>query len=537
MKVDIEELIKKRWDFDWSYGNGNIFSCWDSITDKMVDAAVTSGSDEFAVILSPDILKRVKCECKFPSLKKYFVTGIFALWEIDQYNKEMSRHGGLLNYSLITFSKDKPKKIRTCVAPEILEDDNLKYNQRLEYCKKYYRDLESYINTSKVPDSLKSCVHKIFYADYREEIFDARFYSYRFLRISNALKKQKVVFLKDIAEIIDLHKDDNARWSKIIDDPEKTPYPLNEKKLGVWRVFLPIKKGDIVISYEGGVYLFAEDSKMVVSPTGTRAILRLKSTLVTPEYLFLYMNSTTCEDVNYLTKIMLSQTSSLLADWENLGELRVILRESEIPLALDKNESQKYEDMFNQNYRYYLMTEKEIENCDGLEELKDGKLVSDPDANDHIVELMQEVKMSIPNKIYNGAITSIGSILEAFLTGWLGDMDNEDYFRNSIGKSFSYGKERNLDLSFKEAVDRVFKQMTKNGCIPQKIREKAKNIRPKAENIRSMRDCVHARVYLKQKTKFTRSDCESALKDLEEIIRLRYYNFQMDSFMEAIAIE
>jgi len=70
-----------------------------------------------------------------------------------------------------------------------------------------------------------------------------------------------------------------------------------------------------------------------------------------------------------------------------------------------------------------------------------------------------------------------------------------------------------------------------------KILKRNKEIYEKIEKIRAMRDEIHTRVYLKHGTKMTKSICESALKDLEEIIRLRYRNFQMDSFMEMIAIE
>ena len=52
-----------------------------------------------------------------------------------------------------------------------------------------------------------------------------------------------------------------------------------------------------------------------------------------------------------------------------------------------------------------------------------------------------------------------------------------------------------------------------------------------------MRDIVHVRVHLENPIEMTKSVCETALKDLEDIIKLRYRNFQLDSFMKKIAME
>ena len=110
MKVNLKELIEERWNSKWSFDEGS-----NSIMDEMVDAAVSSGKPEFAVILDRGLLKLVESECKFPKLKEFFVTGIFDLWNINIniFNlkcKPVNDSYG--RYSLITFSKVKPAKIR-----------------------------------------------------------------------------------------------------------------------------------------------------------------------------------------------------------------------------------------------------------------------------------------------------------------------------------------------------------------------------------------------------------------------------------------
>ena len=553
MKVNVEELIKKRFKMGWAYEGDSPFGLWNSITDEMVDEAVSRGEDEFAIILSPPLLKRVRSECKFPKLKDYFVTGIFDLenpcWCYEEtrpvnngvWNKDKICKINYHDQSLITYSKNKPKKIRICACP-IEKEKGKKWQEWTIIRKSYYKDLETYINTSKIPDSLRSYVNEISYADYREEVFDVRYYSKRFLRISQHLSAAKrngtIAPLKDLVTIFhwqDLAKckDDRTRWSKTLDYKlEQSSYPLNENGLDVWKVFYPVKKGDIVVSYEGNVYLFAEDSKIVVSPLGNNAVLRLKSTWVTPEYLFLYMNSGKIEDVNYMSKIMLHLEDCVFPSWAELEQMPVFFPKSDIPMALDKKATQKYVDIFNQKYRPYLVAEKELDVVlDEVvpEEMKGDSLVSDSDANERIIELMREMYKAISCQIYNGAVILMGSILEAFFTDWWGNIVGGDYFRDPVCYEFIHGKEQPFDLTFREAIDKVLKRL--------KITKRNKDIREKIEKIRAMRDEIHTRVYLKHGNKMTKSICESALKDLEEIIRLRYYNFQMDSFMETIAIE
>ena len=556
MKVNLEELFKKRWSLEWDFDVGSTYADgYISIYDEMVDAAVSEGNDEFAVILCPGLLKFIKCECKFPSLRNYFVTGIFNLWKLDFINEKKDLDDSYIyDYSLITFSKQKPKKIRTCVAPEDLNLEyrnevlNLEYRKQkyyIKHCKEYYKELESYINTSKIPDSLKPLVHEIKYSDYREEVFDARYYSKRFLRISKSISeaKKKCTFvpLKDLVEIIDWrktrHRNDCIENEKLFNaldfKHQECLYPLNEIGLGKSRIFHAVKKGDIVVSLEGKVYLFAEDSKIVISPYDDNAVLRLKSTWVTPEYLFLYMNSGIFDDINYLSKIMLSQEDSFYSStWADLENIPIYIPKTDVPMALDKNVTQKYIDIFNQKYRPYLVAEKKLDVVlDEVvtEKMKAGHLISNSDANKRVVELMREVKKSITYEIYNGAVILMGSILEAFFTDWWGNIIDGDFFRDPVGFEFIHGKEQRMDLTFRDAIDNVLKRL--------KITKRNKEIREKIEKIRAMRDEIHTRVYLKHGTKMTKSICESTLKDLEEIIRLRYDNFQMDSFMKTIAIE
>ena len=523
MKVNIEELIEERLNTPAKVGKK-------SIDDEMIKRAIEKGESEFSVVLYPELLKHLETDCKFPMLKNFYVTGIF---DLCRPGPQVLAFGGLYRFSLVTYSASKPKEIKICEAPKYLEDKKLKKNQRIEKYKEYYKDLEAYANEGVVSDGLRTLTNKIPYEQYREEVFDARFYSERCLDVLRYKKKQKYVILKELVEIIDPStKSDYEKITRYVhlDSYEKF-YPLEENKLHTGRGFFPLEKGDILISKKGAAYLFAEDSKMVISP-GNCAVLRLKSTLVTPEYLYLYLNSDRLKDVNYLSEILLFTPFCFQPKWRKKKKIPVIVPKSDVPMVLDKKATQKYIDIFNRKYRPYLITEKKLDVVLAEvvpEEMKAGHLVSDSDANKRIVELMREVKKSITYEIYNGAVILMGSILEAFFTDWSGNIERMDYFRDPVCYEYIHGEERPLDLTFKEAIEKVLKRL-KNAKGNKEIREKI-------EKIRAMRDEIHTRVYLKHGNKMTKSICESALKDLEEIIRLRYYNFQMDSFMKTIAVE
>lgn len=522
-KINIEELIKERFDKPAEVGKK-------SIDDETIKRAVEKGEREFAVVLYPELLKHVETDCKFPMLKNFYVTGIF---DLCRPGPQVLVFGGLYRYSLVTFSASKPKEIKICEAPKYLEDVKLEKNQRVEKYKEYYKDLEAYVNEGTVSDSLRTLTNKIPYEQYCEEVFDARCYSERYLEALRRKKKQKYVVLKELVEIIDPSiKSDYEKITRYIhlDSYEKF-YPLEENNLRTGRGFFPLEKGDILISKKGAAYLFMEDSKTVISPGGC-AVLRLKSTLVTPEYLYLYLNSDYLKDINHLSEILLFTPFAWRPKWSELGKIPVMVPKSDVPMALDKNATQKYIDIFNRKYRPYLVAEKELDVVlDEVvpEEMKGDSLVSNSDANERIIELMREVHKAISCKIYNGAVILMGAILEAFFTDWWGNIKGADYFRDPVCYEFVHGKEQPIDLTFRDAIDKVLKRL--------KITKRNKDIREKIEKIRAMRDDIHTRVYLKHGNKMTKSICDSALNDLEEIIRLRYRNFQMDSFMKTIAVE
>ena len=522
MKVDIEELIKERKATHWGW-------CYDIYEDPIVDNAIAKNEKEFAVILCPSALKhaRERVKCVFPGLKRFYVTGIF---DIGLAATPREKYG--LEYTLITFSVEKPKQIKICAIPRDQVEDwtarTRHVRENLDY-KAYYKDLELFINTSKVPASLSSLTNLIPYADYQEENFDVRCYSKKYLGCLKSLKKQKVICLKDLVEIIDGRENsDDNKESKFL-NLQFWSYPLKIEKLPLSRGGCPLKSGDIVgiCSFHfGAFYLFVENTKTTVSAGIRFFVLRLKSNLVTPEYLFLYMKSNLFKILS--APILSNEAFLVRPDLKLIEKLPVVLPNSEVPMALNKELSQKYRDLFNEKYRPYLVKksdyyanvqrpQKKVVHEDAvLDEYLEGlKKAHKRELLYFINENMREMNVCISGKAYNTAIVVTGSILEAVLTDWLGEIKGKNYFKKPFRTVNENGRNQHRYLSLNDAISQIAKIMKKW------------NEKEKAIAIRELRNRVHARVFMEQNKKITKSECETAQKNLNSVIKSRYSDFEM----------
>jgi len=178
----------------------------------------------------------------------------------------------------------------------------------------YYKDLEAYINTSKVSNSIRSLVNDVPYSEFCENNFNICYYTREYLPVKKSLKKQEIVKLKDLVEFI--------------------PAKRGSRDC--------LKKNDIILSdLEGFVILeFLDETaidreKLSFYPI----ILRVKSNRVTAEYLYLYMQSKVFK--------ILSLPVAYNRSWTQinvLGELPVPLPNTKKPMAENKELSQKYEE-------------------------------------------------------------------------------------------------------------------------------------------------------------------------------------------------
>ena len=303
MKLDIKELIAER--LNHKVSDSSLVS--DGLLKKRLDA----GADEFAIILPNGLMEDIQKSVKYPDLKKYYVTGIYELGYIDFLKNP---NGSL--FTLFTFSRNKPKNFKICFVPKfVLDFEKINFSKKGEIAVfMYYKDLEAYINTSKVSNSIRSLVNDVPYSEFCENNFNICYYTREYLPVKKSLKKQEIVKLKDLVEFI--------------------PAKRGSRDC--------LKKNDIILSdLEGFVILeFLDETaidreKLSFYPI----ILRVKSNRVTAEYLYLYMQSKVFK--------ILSLPVAYNRSWTQinvLGELPVPLPNTKKPMAENKELSQKYEE-------------------------------------------------------------------------------------------------------------------------------------------------------------------------------------------------
>lgn len=547
MKLDIKELIKKRLNYEM-HGGPEAF-------DDLLKKHLEESKDEFAIIQPNGLMERLQNSGKYPDLKKYYVTGIYELGNIN-----CSKYHHSILFTLFTFSTKKPQKFRICFIPKFILDSkktNLPINKE-EDVSSYYADLETYINMSKVGDNLKPLANTVPYSEFRKNNFNICYYSREYLSVKKSLKKQKIVELKDLVEIFSFKQD--AQFC--------------------------LKKNDIVLSnWHGTVkFQFVDESTIKkIKLTSLSTILRVESNRITAEYLYLYMQSR-------LFKILSLPVvyNRPFVQKNILNEVPVLLPNTKTPMAKNKELSQKYQDFYKwigdeisskiktddlanykeilkkncncdsimkDNLKYYASLEDQyvqyIENaCSDIKfdsykfnedyyafYKKLSQPIVDEDAlsvelqktyveephkqkiTNYIKAMMAELKTSIPNGAYQSAIVLMGAALEAFLIDWAGEKDGKNYFEVPYRTVNIDGRIQSHDMSLNDAIGRIGKVVKKWSA------------RDNAEAIRKMRNSiVHPKVYLEQNEMLTKEKCDAALQDLDAVIKSRYDDFFANFF-------
>lgn len=130
-------------------------------------------------------------------------------------------------------------------------------------------------------------------------------------------------------------------------------------------------------------------------------------------------------------------------------------------------------------------------------------------AKDSIKKYLVEIKNDIDAGSFYSATILMGSVLEAFLIDWLGEIDGKNYFNEDylvVDEKFNY--QRRADLL--DYINEIQKKCPKwiDGAR-------------KATEIRKKRNLVHARLYIKE-NEISSDVCYEMLHNLETIINNRW---------------
>lgn len=492
-------------------------------TDKTIDGFIDNETRNFpekcSFVCTESIF--IKYCHKNKLLDSYYVTGIFDLSTVF-----MPYIG--VKMSAYILSTKESKVVKTGI-----------YRGRVTLSKNYVKDARS-TPFIKVPDNL--CEEFIGYCNLINEwvnkggltpsdtdfyefnaidrsFFDndkpfAHRYTKQVYKVTEQLKTEKTVRLDELAKIIVPRNQENENGLTLTVSCLKYPFDKKQLSMGAKTDAL-VQKGDIIFHSSANIfYLITEDCKNVYANRLMHIIRPQKG--VSPEYLFVYLNS---------------ETSKIITNALSVGSTikRMSVKDiSSLPVISQPDNAEEYKDIFN---NLYLANEESINELTKLitglkstsdslegsllnEQIKKLKLVRDPKVRNIISDDIKELKTCYENGAYKATLILAGSILEAFMIDWLGNINGKDYFTEEFIVTDRRDRTKTKRAELIDYIDAVA-DIKK----PDWMEEQGK-----AHHIRDKRNMVHAKLCMKRSKQINKETCQQVIDYLIEIISTRYKN-------------
>lgn len=159
--------------------------------------------------------------------------------------------------------------------------------------------------------------------------------------------------------------------------------------------------------------------------------------------------------------------------------------------------------------KYRVVYEQNINSKQQTHDMIDCHEFNNEKAKEAVKKFLVEIDNDIGAGAFYSATILMGSVLEAFLLDWLGEIDGKDYFREPLRVVNKDGHEQNA--SFKDYI-RLMKE---------KCPRWTKGLETKADEIRTKRNRVHSKLYIEE-GEISHDKCYEVLQDLKAIIKNRW---------------
>lgn len=475
----------------------------------------TNSDYVFYIDIATFAQKRENRECATILFNKYYLYAIFDLANfIPRTN---------IKLNLYIFTKEKPLKVKISQYNENLNlfgytriDDDLlplpeHYTQTYE---KYIKELELWINDNIKPQDFKPYeFNEINYIDLDINNLLPRRYSKEYFKIKDLLKKESTIKLGDIANIIKPNLIDSNEVGKFLKSTN-FQYPLNYKNLQSRPITnIKLQKGDILVKPMQGIqiYLIDEEPEEPLYVNVNWYVLKVKED-ISPEYLYLYLNSDTCQLL--MNSLSIGSSISLLP----------VSKMKDIPVIVPKKDRQYYKTLFKmQAYsnadikdikkfiaNNTISTPKTAEDAFNREVITKVTYLCNDTISKILEEDMKEINTCYRAKAYKATLILCGSVLEAFLLDWLHELQPEENWLEKQTYINKNGEIRLVGLDY--YINKVAK-ITK----PQWMKEMKDN----AFTIKDKRNLVHAKLCLKEDVQINDKICKDVISYLKEIIMER----------------
>ena len=442
-------------------------------------------------------MKEVK-ELIFEAYSLSAIIGLGKIWE--PYTS--------IQFNLIVLNKEKKNEIFICEEPESktftvsgkISKSGLIKNQLVT---KVYKDYLEKINQYLEEENERGLNgFKIKQTDFDKEKFYLEYYLPKYKELDEKLAKEKILPLSDLVEVvIPRFSKDDGRVLRV----GNFSYPLEIENLPVGRRGkIELRKSDILISRVGNSksYLIAQDLKDVYSTIHTY-ILRVISEKVSPEYLYLFLQSEVAKKY-----VLRNSTGSVLShiNKRDLEKLPIIIPQKETLVKSKqvfetlylKPEKNKAIDEIND----LLFTPKKIKKPiqeefvdELLDKIKSTKLALIKE----IIEAdFMEIKKCVNQEAYKATVVLCGSILEAVLLDWLSEIKRQNFIN---------AKE---ELSFFDMIE----EMETTGVFDQKLTGYA-------HKVRDYRNLIHPKKMLKKEIELNSEIVKDLIWKLKRILEKR----------------
>lgn len=435
--------------------------------------------------------------------------------------------GTMVNLTLFMFSKTQPATVKIakynntlrCFGsnPNLLSREpqtELAESYPLEY-ENYLDMLEKWVNNNTKPSDTKCCeFNEINYSDLEENNLSPKRYLKDYFTIKELLNKEQTVKLEDVADIICPRPVDDRKTTGKFLISRNFKYPLDYSELLERPATnLTLEKGDILVKPIQGVqfYLIDEEPNEPLYVNMNWFVLKAKKD-VSPEYLYLYLNSETSKKLMECLSVGVSLTRLPMS------------KIKEIPVILPQNDNNYYKTLFKmQNYSNANIQEVKkfianstITEVNKVEDILDKELINKvkdfcyEEVAKILEEDLNEINLCYKAKAYKATLILCGSVLEAFLLDWLNELQpDENWFDkttyiNKEGKECIAGLDYYINKIAKISTPPWMKQMKEN-----------------AFTIKNKRNLVHAKLCLKDDVQINEETCKNVITFLKEIIRQR----------------
>ena len=523
--MNVLELIKKRMQSPLNVPTG----------DKWLEEVATSKEEEVYILLTGQALNyNRQWDLRYTLMlqEEFVLNGIFDL------QCPLPQTG--MGFNLYVFSKKPSDTVKIGIYKHILTkqrewgyDNILKLPEYPEEFLEYCKQIELWLNDEIMPPDTDDYEFNIIKRnELTPRVFNPRQYSKKVLRIKEALKKEKIVLLNQVAEVMRPRPDKKEKSTSNYLATSAWEYPLSYEKLQEGVVTdITLSKGDIVFISQSRFYLVDEVPDRELYPSPNHLVIRPEK--IQPEYLYLYLKSDTGKTV------ISTYTRGVILPRIRRSDL------ASIPVILPKNDPKEYQQLFYlQNYKvddittfnhinqYFTSLQKRIDYVDlkndrKIQEKSEGEETSNIEdileielANDlrmYKQDVMQdflsgdlkELNTCFRNKAYKATLILAGSILEAVLIDWLSEIKNKNYFEEDyIMTDRKNGRQKRADLI--DYIDEI-KEIER----PYWMEEAAK-----AHTIRQKRNLVHAKLCIRA-DEINEVVCRQVIDYLRDVLKTR----------------